>query len=59
MFSREKKVLFLLFSWGYLTPRGWALQLDATKAEAPCSAPTGKCSQEKKRCSSFYSLGVI
>ncbi|MGD6968612.1 hypothetical protein ACQCVP_19510 [Rossellomorea vietnamensis] len=22
MFSREKKAVFLLFSWGYLTPRG-------------------------------------
>ncbi|MGD6966063.1 hypothetical protein ACQCVP_06515 [Rossellomorea vietnamensis] len=49
MFRREKKVLFLLFSSGYLTPRSWALELDETKAEAPWSAPTGKCSQEKKR----------
>ncbi|MGD6966546.1 hypothetical protein ACQCVP_08965 [Rossellomorea vietnamensis] len=28
MFRREKKEVFLLFSLGYLTPRGWALQLD-------------------------------
>ncbi|MGD6965313.1 hypothetical protein ACQCVP_02645 [Rossellomorea vietnamensis] len=28
MFRREKKANFLLFSSGYLTPRGWALQLD-------------------------------
>ncbi|MGD6966549.1 hypothetical protein ACQCVP_08980 [Rossellomorea vietnamensis] len=64
MFRREKKANFLLFSLGYLTPRGWALQLDwgshlSSKVEAPWSAPTGKCSQEKKRWSSFLSLGVI
>ncbi|MGD6968012.1 hypothetical protein ACQCVP_16415 [Rossellomorea vietnamensis] len=30
MFRREKKAVFLLFSSGYLTPRGWALELDGT-----------------------------
>ncbi|EDL65100.1 hypothetical protein BSG1_07219 [Bacillus sp. SG-1] len=28
MFLSEKKVTFLLFAEGYLTPRGWVLQLD-------------------------------
>jgi hypothetical protein len=31
MFLREKKAVFLLFSQGYLTPRGWALKLDEQK----------------------------
>ncbi|TYS79881.1 hypothetical protein FZC80_09625 [Rossellomorea aquimaris] len=52
------------------TPRGWPLELNelrlctagshlSSKVEAPWSAPTGKCSQEKKRRPSFFSLGVI
>ncbi|EDL64142.1 hypothetical protein BSG1_15785 [Bacillus sp. SG-1] len=28
MFLSEKKGAFLLFAEGYLTPRGWALELD-------------------------------
>ncbi|MGD6965230.1 hypothetical protein ACQCVP_02225 [Rossellomorea vietnamensis] len=64
MFRIEKRWSFLLFDAGYLIPRGWALELDwgshlSSKVEAPWSAPTGKCSQEKKRRSSFLSLGVI
>ncbi|TYR99971.1 hypothetical protein FZC84_09200 [Rossellomorea vietnamensis] len=42
MFRREKRRSSLLFSSGYLTPRGWALELDDTKVEAPWSTPTGK-----------------
>jgi hypothetical protein len=29
MFLREKKAVSLLFSEGYLTPRGWVLELDS------------------------------
>ncbi|EDL64600.1 hypothetical protein BSG1_09041 [Bacillus sp. SG-1] len=47
--SSKKRGSFLLFDEGYLTPRGWALQLDwgshlSAKVEVPLSAPTGKCS---------------
>ncbi|TYR73387.1 hypothetical protein FZC79_18960 [Rossellomorea vietnamensis] len=59
MFLREKRRSFLLFSEGYLTPRGWALKLDVSKAKAPWSVPTGKCSSEKKGGFSFYSVEVI
>ncbi|TYS82819.1 hypothetical protein FZC80_04585 [Rossellomorea aquimaris] len=64
MFRREKKAVFLLFSSSYLTPRSWALELDwgshlSSKVEAPWSAPTGKCSQEKKGGLPFYLLGLF
>ncbi|RIW37695.1 hypothetical protein D3H55_03760 [Bacillus salacetis] len=43
-----------------MTPRGWALELDDAKAEAPCSDPTGKCSEEKKRrFSLLFSSGYL
>ncbi|MGD6801638.1 DNA helicase [Rossellomorea aquimaris] len=29
--QREKRRTFLLFSLGYLTPKGWPLKLDASK----------------------------
>ncbi|MGD6964990.1 hypothetical protein ACQCVP_01005 [Rossellomorea vietnamensis] len=64
MFQSEKKRSFLLFALGYLTPRDWALQLDwgshlSPKVEAPWSAPTGKCSQEKKGELPFFLLGLF
>ncbi|EDL64650.1 RNA polymerase sigma-54 factor [Bacillus sp. SG-1] len=54
MFHSEEKVIFPFIRCGLFEPRGWTLQLDwgshlSSKVEAPLSAPTGKCSEEKKR----------
>ncbi|MGD6965020.1 hypothetical protein ACQCVP_01155 [Rossellomorea vietnamensis] len=64
MFSREKKAIFPFILLRLFDPEGLGAGTRlgshlSSKVEAPWSALTGKCSQEKKRWSSFLSLGVI
>ncbi|MGD6966862.1 hypothetical protein ACQCVP_10555 [Rossellomorea vietnamensis] len=53
MFSREKKAVFPFILLRLFDPEGLGAAAGRNKSGSALSAPTGKCSQEKKRRSSL------
>ncbi|MGD6965279.1 hypothetical protein ACQCVP_02475 [Rossellomorea vietnamensis] len=55
----RKKAVFLLFSQGYLTPRGWALKLDEQKRKRPGQPRQANVPERKKGGFPFILSGLF